>query len=108
VGNYIQDLLIAGVGALITALFNFYGTSSKNSVDREGIYAKYSQTLVDRINQQNEMISQQTTTINHLQLQVETLQAQNDRLHEQIKSLIQKVNKLSRAEEQTEEEIKDE
>ena len=54
------------------------------------------------------MISQQTTTINHLQLQVEALQAQNDRLHEQIKSLIQKVNKLSHDEEQTEEEIKDE
>ena len=48
--NYIQDLLIAGAGALITALFNFYGTSSKNATDREGIYAKYSQTLVDRIN----------------------------------------------------------
>lgn len=87
--EFFREALIGCLGAFISAVFTYRSSRSKDSVDREDVYADHTSMLWDKIDKQSK-------TIDALTKQVEELRTENTRLVRQVTELTAQVKKLSR------------
>lgn len=87
--EFFHEALIGCLGAFISAVFSYRSSQSKDSVDREDVYANHTSMLWDKIDKQSE-------TIDALTKQVEELRTENARLVRQVTELTAQVKRLSR------------
>lgn len=87
--EFFREALIGCLGAFISAVFTYRSSRSKDSVDREDVYADHTSMLWDKIDKQSK-------TIDALTKQVEELRTENTRLVREVTELTAQVKKLSR------------
>lgn len=90
--EFFREALIGCLGAFISAVFTYRSSRSKDSVDREDVYADHTSMLWDKIDKQSK-------TIDALTKQVEELRTENTRLVRQVTELTAQVKRLSRGSE---------
>lgn len=87
--EFFREALIGCLGAFISAVFTYRSSRSKDSVDREDVYADHTSMLWGKIDKQSK-------TIDALTKQVEELRTENTRLVREVTELTAQVKKLSR------------